>query len=91
MAKTLFDTVINNVQARINKEGYAYSKNKIHEDIVQKIRTTQEFWQSFAQVNEEGYAYSKDNNILELIVYNIRTTHEFRARFRTRNEDATIC
>ena len=43
MAMTLFDTVINNVQARINKEGYAYSKNYIHEVIVQKIRTTQEF------------------------------------------------
>ena len=43
MAMTLFDTVINNVQARINKEGYAYSKNNIHEVTVQKIRTTQEF------------------------------------------------
>ena len=44
VAKTLFDTVINNnVQARINKESCASSKNNIHDVIVQKIRTTQEF------------------------------------------------
>ena len=45
MAKTLLDIVINNnVQARINKEGYACSKNNIHKIIVQKIRTISELW-----------------------------------------------
>ena len=61
MAKTLFDTVIdNNVQARDNKEGYAHIKNNdIHEVIVQISEIHTKFEQSFPRDNEEGHAYSK--------------------------------